>query len=471
MKNKTVLVASLQKTTFVTIRDSLTPRFAVVHTCDFERALEELKKRVIHSLFIDIDFFPGDEINADGKNRYREMVNKIFLVHPAVNVIIVCQQQKIREAVQAMKAGAGNYITCPVDPEEVKFVVDSIHEEERIQSELDYLRDQFWETDALDIVRTNSPAMKNVFDKIRSVAPTKTTVLLSGDTGTGKGVLAGLIHGHSNRRQKQFIGVHCGAIPDTLLESELFGHEKGSFTGAHKRKLGNFEIASGGTIFLDEIGTVSAGAQIKLLKVLQDRTFQRVGGEEMIEADARIITATNANLKKMTAEGDFRKDLYYRLNVFPIEIPPLFERREDIPILVEILLSRLNQYYSKDLFTVHPLVLEAFDEYVWPGNIRELENVLERAYILEKSSILMPESFPPDIFPSGYQITQVPLRPSDTLAEVRRRGIENMERQYLKELLSIHNGKINATARRAAISTRQLHKLMKKYDIHKEDFK
>jgi len=270
-----------------------------------------------------------------------------------------------------------------------------------MESELDYLRDRFWQEDSLEIVRTRSPLMKRLFDKVRSVAPTKSTVLLNGETGTGKGVLARLIHQHSNRKDGPFISVHCGAIPDTLLESELFGHERGAFTGAVRRKLGKFEIAQGGTIFLDEIGTITPSAQIKLLEILQDGTFHRVGGEERIEANMRVIAATNADLRKMCEAGQFRKDLYYRLNVFPLEIPPLKERMEDIGYIVEVILKKLNKFDLKEIHDIHPHVIDAFGNYPWPGNIRELENLMERAYILEESPILMPDSFPDELFTSN----------------------------------------------------------------------
>jgi len=313
--------------------------------------------------------------------------------------------------------------------------------------------------------------MKEVFDKIQAVAPTKSTVLLTGETGTGKGVLAKLIHSHSHRRDRQFISVHCGAIPDTLLESELFGHEKGAFTGAVRRKLGKFEIAHGGTIFLDEIGTITSSAQIKLLQVLQEKSFQRVGGEATIEVDVRIIAATNTDLKRMTEEGLFRNDLYYRLSVFPIEIPPLKQRIEDIPIICRHILDDLNRFHAKGIRDIDPQVVHAFEEYPWPGNIRELENLIERAYILETSSTLRPESFPGELFVSGYRPARGPVDRSHTLEEVRGQAIEEIERRYLKELLAIHRGRINLSAEAAGISVRQLHNLMKKHGLRKEEFK
>jgi DNA-binding NtrC family response regulator len=296
--------------------------------------------------------------------------------------------------------------------------------------------------------------------------------MLFGETGTGKGVLAQLIHKHSNRKDGPFISVHCGAIPDTLLESELFGHEKGAFTGAIRRKLGKFEIAKNGTIFLDEIGTITPSAQIKLLQVLQDGTFHRVGGEDTLEADVRIVAATNADLEKACEENQFRKDLYYRLNVFPLEMPPLRERIEDIPHIVDVILERLNKMNLKDINGVQPQVIAALQEYPWPGNIRELENIMERAYILETGSVLNPEGFPTEVLAASQTPSAtVPLDSSLTLAEARRKGSEDIERNYLKELLTQNKGKIKDSAETAGISTRQLHKLMKKYGLQKESFR
>ncbi|MBI9085857.1 MAG: sigma-54-dependent Fis family transcriptional regulator [Desulfobacterales bacterium] len=383
----------------------------------------------------------------------------------------MADQRTIRESVDAVKAGASNYLTYPIDPTEVGYVIESLLEDRKRQSELDYLRDQFWDKESLHFAKTQSPTMAKVFDKIRSVSSTRTTVMLYGETGTGKGVIAKLIHRSSNRRQKQFISIHCGAIPDTLLESELYGHEKGAFTGADKRKPGKFEIAHGGTIFLDEVGTITASAQIKLLQVLQDRTFQRVGGQVTLESDARVVAATNADLKKMSEAGEFRKDLYYRLNVFPIEVPALRDRREDVPLLVDFFLDRLNTLYDKEIRKVHPMVMEALKTYDWPGNIRELENLMERSYILESTPVLSPESFPGELFAANTACAQVPFNSHQGLAEVRARGVENIERQYLKEVLSVNRGRIDKSAREAGISTRQLHKLLKKYDIRKEDHK
>jgi DNA-binding NtrC family response regulator len=373
--------------------------------------------------------------------------------------------------VEAVKAGAANYVTTPFNAEEIRYVAESLHEGIRAQSELDYLRDRFWQSDSLEVVQTKNPAMRAVFEQVRLVAPTKSTVLLTGETGTGKGVLARLIHRHSNRGGVQFIGVHCGAIPDTLLESELFGHEKGAFTGAVRRKLGKFELAQGGTIFLDEIGTITPSAQIKLLQVLQERTFQRVGGEALIETDVRVIAASNRDLGQMVEQGLFRNDLFYRLNVFPIALPPLRDRREDIPQLTEIFLRKMNRFNHRGIHYVHPEVMEAFSRYGWPGNIRELENLVERACILETSSTLTRASFPAELFPTGPAAAPAPALAGLTLAQARTRAAAEAEMLYLRETLARNGGRINRTAQAAGVTVRQISKLMRKYGIRKETFR
>ena len=271
------------------------------------------------------------------------------------------------------------------------------------------VQDNFWNEDVLREVHTRSSRMLQTFEKVKSVAPTKTTVLLLGDTGVGKGLVAKLIHQHSSRKDEAFVHVHCGALPDTLVESELFGYEIGAFTGAAKRKLGRFDNAQKGTIFLDEINTISGTMQIKLLQVLQERVFQRVGGESPIEADVRVIAASNSDLQQLCNEGLFRKDLYYRLSVFPLEIPSLQQRSEDIPDWVDYLIEWFNKLYFKEIQSADSLVVKALQEYSWPGNIRELENIIERAYILETTSVLRPESFPQELFTDISNTAEVEL--------------------------------------------------------------
>ncbi len=462
---RSFLLVSKEKAVLDLLRRTFYLDSNVEHTESKDAALNMLKEACYDVVFIDVEIL---RLPANG---YRAALEQFRQAYPAVEVIVISPQDMVREAVKAVKAGAADYLTYPVDFHEVKHVIESIDATVLLRSEVAYLRDQFWQPSSLAIIQTKSLVMQKVFAQIRSVAPTKSTVLLTGETGTGKGVLASLIHQHSNRRDAKFVSVHCGAIPDTLLESELFGHEKGAFTGADRRKLGKFEIAKGGTIFLDEIGTITPAAQIKLLQVLQDGTFQRVGGAQTLHAEVRVIAASNMDLKEMCDKGQFRRDLYFRLNVFPVEIPPLRERKEDIPYIVEVINSRLNRFHLKEIRTVHPDVMEAFLNYPWPGNIRELENLIERAYIIESSSILTPQGFPLELFELESPSARMELDSSYTLAEVRRRALEEVEKRYLKELLASKKGKIRESANVAGITTRQLHKLLTKYGIKKEDFK
>jgi DNA-binding NtrC family response regulator len=464
-----ILAATEDQAATEIIRAAFRRPFHVDAAATVRDCREFLRKLRYEFSFIDLDLLGGlGEVRGDSGAAFRG-VRQAF---PTVEVVVMTPPERAGEAVEAVKAGAANYVTYPLNVDEIRYVTESVHEGIRAQSELDYLRDRFWQSDSLDVVQTRNQAMRAVFDQVRLVAPTKSTVLLTGETGTGKGVLAKLIHRHSNRRVVQFIGIHCGAIPDTLLESELFGHEKGAFTGAVRRKLGKFELANRGTIFLDEISTLTPSAQIKLLQVLQERTFQRVGGETVIEADVRIIAASNKDLGQMVEQGLFRNDLYYRLNVFPIEIPPLRERREDIPQLTEIFLRQMNRFNHRGIHYVHPLVMEAFQRYPWPGNIRELENLVERACILESSSILTPTSFPAELFTGAPSALPAPaVRTGLTLAETRALAVTEAEKSYLQELLARTGGRINRTAESAGVTVRQISKLMRKYNIRKETFR
>ena len=433
----------------------------------FKIALDLHRQSSFDVIFSDLKLLQ----DASQNDNTAEAIKPFKEMNPLAEILILSSKAVIHDTVKAVKAGAKNYLTYPIDPAEIRLVIESANKSLTKNLELDYLRDRFWKPEWLDIIDSRDAGMRDVYKKIRAVASTRATVLLSGETGTGKGLLARMIHMHSNRCDDPFISVHCGAIPDTLLESELFGHEKGSFTGAVRKKLGKFEMARGGTIFLDEIGTITSSAQIKLLQVLQDGTFSRVGGEETLQTDARVISATNADLAEMSERGEFRKDLYYRMNVFPVEIPPLRERVEDISQIVEVFLKKLKQRHEKNIHSVHPQVLQAFKTYPWPGNIRELENLMERACILETTKILTPESFPAGLFESGNAHAVLPVQAHLPLAEARRHATDDFERQYLKTLFARSKGRVNLAAQYAGISSRQLNKLMIKYGILKEAFK
>ncbi|MBC8393639.1 MAG: sigma-54-dependent Fis family transcriptional regulator [Deltaproteobacteria bacterium] len=464
---KSILIISPKEDDARLIRESLPSDYQVENVDSVKNALNLHRQFSFDVIFSDLkllrDTSETDTV-AEAIKLFKEM-------NPLTEILILSSKAFIRDTVKAVRAGANNYLTYPIAPSEVRLVIQSVNESLTKNLELDYLRDQFWKPEWLDIIDSRNAGMRDVFKKIRAVAPTRATVLLTGETGTGKGLLARIIHRHSNRCDDLFVSVHCGAIPDTLLESELFGHEKGAFTGAVRKKPGKFEMTRGGTIFLDEIGTITPPAQIKLLQVLQDGTFSRVGGEEALQTDARVITATNADLAGMCERREFRKDLYYRLNVFPLEIPPLRERVEDIPQIVEMFLKKLKQRHEKNIHSFHPLVLQAFKNYHWPGNIREMENLMERACILETTNVLTPESFPAGLFESGNQQAVLTVEAHLSLAEARRHVIDDFERQYLKTLFARSKGKVNRAAQDAGISSRQLNKLMVKYGIQKEAFK
>ncbi len=464
---KSILVISSEPKVFDAIHSCLHSEYRIQYAETKRSGLELLREKPFDLIFVDLILLRG----TGNGNAYTEWLRPFLQLQPTIEIIVMSSQEMIRDAVMAVKAGASNYLTYPVNAEQVKYVTEDIHEYIIVQSELDYLRDRFWQSDSFEVLHTKYPRMEAVFDKIKSVAPTRSTVLFIGETGTGKGVMARLVHRLSNRKDEQFISVHCGAIPDTLLESELFGHEKGAFTGAVRRKLGKFEIARGGTIFLDEIGTITPSAQVKLLQVLQDGTFQRVGCDDTTKSNVRIISATNMDLKKMCDDGQFRRDLYYRLNVFPIELPPLRERIDDIPSFAEASLKKLKKFVQKEIHDIHPKVMDAFRAYGWPGNIREFENLMERAYILETSSVLTPESFPAELFEPESRSSTVSIDAGLNLSEIRQRAIDYVERKYLKEQLVNNKGRINETAVAAGITTRHLHKLMKKYQLRKEEFK
>ncbi len=464
---KSALVVSKDIQAVETIKTCSHSGFRFYSASNTSGALQRLRMERYDIVFIDLKILL--ENGHDGS--YEKALEPYKLLYPTIQIVVLSSDKDVQYAVQAVNSGANGYLTYPIIVEEVQLLFDKISTSVTQQAELDYLRDKFWKADSLDIAQTINPVMKGVFNKVLAVAPTKTTVLLLGETGTGKGVLAKLLHRHSNRENAQFISVHCGAIPETLLESELFGHEKGAFTGAVRKKLGKFEIASKGTIFLDEIATITPSAQVKLLQVLQDGLFSRVGGEEILSTNARVIAASNSDLKQMVEHSEFRKDLFFRLNVFPIDIPPLRERIEDIPTFVRFFIKKYNKEFQKEIKDIHRDALEALRHYPWPGNIRELENLMERAYILEASSVLSPESFPNELFEVQSPTSFLPIDSTMTLAEARRKALEDFERQYLKDLLFRHNGRIKKTAEGAGIGTRQLHKLMSRYDIRKEDFK
>ena len=341
-----------------------------------------------------------------------------------LTVILLTAQGTVESAVEAIKEGAYDYLSKPVDPQRLQILLQKAVERQETLREVRQLRRQLREQGSFGRIIGNSPGIRTVYRVIEQSAPTAASVLISGESGTGKELIAQTIHELSPRAAFPFVAINCAAIPETLLESEIFGHEKGAFTGATDRRTGVFELAHRGTLFLDEIAEMMPATQVKLLRVLQERVFRRLGGRQEIAVDVRVIAATNAVPQDAVANGKLREDLYYRLNVFALELPPLRERREDIPLLVQSFLNEFNRTNNKNIRAVDQEAMYILERYPWPGNIRELRNVIERATILAESEFIEPKHLPPTLISRGEQsLPTMTLSPGTTVDEAERRLI------------------------------------------------
>src|SRR5579871_6603219 len=351
-----------------------------------------------------------------------ELQARLKEVDPELTVIIMTGYASVETAVQALKQGAYDYITKPIDPDELSHLVSKALEHRRARREVVRLRENLQEVSASTDLIGKAPAMKKVFELIEMVAPTDATVLITGESGTGKEVVARAIHTAGQRRYMPMVTIHCGALTETLLESELFGHEKGAFTGAQYRKKGKFEVADGGTVFLDEISDISLKTQTDLLRVLQEHEIVRVGGNQAIRVDFRCIAATNKDLEGLVKAGTFRPDLYYRLHVFCIDLPPLRERREDIPLLAHHFLQKFCMATSRPVPQISAEALDALMKHDWPGNVRELENAVERALVVGRGPAIQASDF-------SFQFQNPDPKTGRTLDDVERAHIEHVLRE------------------------------------------
>jgi DNA-binding NtrC family response regulator len=346
-----------------------------------------------------------------------ELQKRIKEIDKNIIIIMITAFASVDTAVQALKEGAYDYVTKPIDPDYLDHIVNNALREKNLSIENIQLREQIFDLSKFDEIIGDSAPMKNVFNLIDTVAKTDTTVLIKGESGTGKELIARAIHSNSSRRYFPFIPVNCGGLPEGILESELFGHERGAFTGAQYRRKGKFEMADGGTIFLDEIGNVSMKTQMDLLRVLESKQFTRVGGNEVITSNFRVISATNADLEAAVKAGTFREDLYYRLNVFSVMLPPLRERKSDIPLLAQHFLKKYSILMKKPIDSFSPEAMDLLVKYNWPGNIRELENAVERAMVVGKPTQVMPENLP-------FQLSEAKKIPTtESLADVEKNHI------------------------------------------------
>ena len=414
-------------------------------------ALSELERQRYNLVLTDVNMPESDGF---------ELLRIVRKRYPDVVTIVITGYGTIESAVEAMKMGAYDYMTKPIVDDEIRMIVGRAVEQQALLEENRNLKDQLRNQLGLENVIGHDYRMLKVFDLIESVADSKATVMISGQSGTGKSLIARAIHHRSDRRDKAFVEVSCGALPETLLESELFGHVKGSFTGAVGSKEGKFLAADGGTIFLDEIDSATPGFQVKLLRVLQERQFEAVGSNETVTVDARVVLASNKDLKDEVKAGRFREDLYYRINVVNIDLPPLGERKTDIPLLAEKFLQNMCEAHKKVKVGFSEAALEYMTAYDWPGNVRELENVVERAVVLSKQRQIEVDDLPSNI----VEVAEKQEAPGYRQMSLRE-ALEGPERKILEMALRQNNYNRQLTAESLQINRTTLYKKLKRYQL------
>ncbi len=407
-------------------------------------ALEKLEYYPFQLLFVDIKM-PG----MDGI----ELLEKVKTDYPDTIVVIITAYGSIDSAVKAMRTGATDYLLKPFKPDQLSLVMERISAQKKLVSQYNYLKGHLDKITRFDNIIGHSDTMEAIFSLIPEVAKSDTSVLITGETGTGKELVAKAIHAQSPRSRLPFIAINCGAIPESLLESELFGHQKGVFTGATHARKGFLEVVSGGTLFLDEIGEISPKMQIDLLRVLEERKITSIGSREPVEVDFRLISATRRDLKKKVSEGNFRQDFFYRVNVIMIEIPPLRKRKDDIPLLVEHFLKKYSQETTRQVDHVTKDAMGLLKSYDWPGNVRELENAIERAVVLSKSRTLKAEDF--------SFIQSVDMQFSEHMS------LREMEKAYVQKVLTENDWNVTRSSKILKINRVTLHKMIKRYDLKK----
>ena len=424
--------------------------YEIIEAADGPEAVKAVEQNPLDLILLDIRMTTMDGI---------ETLTEIRKISPFVPVLMMTAYATVKTAVEALKAGAFEYLAKPLDIEELKILVQKALEYYRLREENLTLKERLGSRFDFSRIIGKGRKMKELFDFLAQVAPSEATVLILGESGTGKELVANAIHHNSPRTQQPFVKVACAALPETLLESELFGHEKGAFTGAIARREGRFQAAHRGTIFLDEVGEMSPAIQTKLLRVLQEREFEPVGSSRTAKVDVRVIAATNKDLGKEIREGRFREDLFYRLNVIPIHLPPVRERKEDIPALANHFLSLYREKNKKEIKEISPKALDLLIRHDWPGNIRELENCLERAVIVARGELLAPADLPPAIqnLPAGKEDAEIPFPAGISLQEA--------EKALILKTLEDAGGNRSRAAEILGINRRTLQMKLKEYGM------
>jgi DNA-binding NtrC family response regulator len=459
-----ILIADDSETTRKNLQKILEtdPDLEVVTVANGKQALEQLVAQPYSLALVDLRM-PG----VDGM----EVIEEVQKRRLPVTVIVTTGHGSIEEAVRAIRLGAYDFLTKPIEVDHLRLILQRALRERALQDEVVTLRNQLQGQYAFQNILSKNPKMHAIFELISHVAQTTTTVLIEGETGTGKEQVARAIHGSCPLRTGPLVAVNCAALPENLLESELFGHEKGSFTGAVGMRKGRFEMADGGTIFLDEVGDVPASMQAKLLRVLQERQFERVGGTDTVEVDVRVIAATNRSLLHLVKQGKFREDLYYRLNVVKIDLPPLHDRAEDIPLLVSHFMQKCARPDGGPKH-IAPEAMEVLLRYRWPGNVRELENVIERACVTTREDTIRAETLPADLLtPAPSKSSAPPIDLTRPMSEQLPEVIEAFEKRYIRRALKKVRGHVGRCARICGISRRSMTAKIAQYNIDKKLFK
>lgn len=434
---------------------ALTSEYRVLQASSREEACDLVDEQNIDVVVTDLHLPPRVDDIAEGL----ALIEAARAQDPPLQVVVITGSDARRASLEAVRRGAYGFFEKPLDPDEVLHIVEQAARLRKLEIENRRLRNQLGRAPGFSNLSGTSQALENVLKQARSVATTTATVLVTGENGTGKEMLARAIHAESARASGPFVAVSCAALPETLIESELFGHEKGAFTNATQSRKGRFELADGGTLFLDEIGELNQTIQVKLLRVLQERAFERVGGTKTLSVDIRLIAASNRDLEKEVEESRFRQDLFYRLNVVPLSLPPLRERQDDIPLLAAHFAEKAAQKHDRPTPQIDPILLEVLQDYEWPGNVRELENLIERLVVLERSPTLGLEFVPEKMLRS------VPAVNGSVDESSFEGAVVALKRRMIVNALNAENGNKVAAAKRLGISRSYLHRLINEFDL------